>query len=105
MEQLGGDPGHTIELQVQASSVPPKGEAPGNLHSQEVGVVTTGTHSMPGTFVVQVPVGREVKEVLVKVEKAKSKKPFLGGYKHKVTGVEYHHASTQTLPKRVDSKV
>lgn len=27
-------------------------------------------------------------------------KPFLGGYKHKITGVEYHHASTQTLPRK-----
>ncbi len=27
-------------------------------------------------------------------------KPFLGGYRHKITGVEYHHASTQTVPRR-----
>lgn len=27
-------------------------------------------------------------------------KPFLGGYRHTVTGVEYHHASTQTLPPK-----
>jgi hypothetical protein len=27
-------------------------------------------------------------------------KPFLGGYRHKITGVEYHHASTQTVPRK-----
>ncbi|KAI6650870.1 hypothetical protein LOD99_5710 [Oopsacas minuta] len=28
------------------------------------------------------------------------KKPFLGGYKHKDTEIEYHHASVQTDPKK-----
>lgn len=32
------------------------------------------------------------------------KKPFLGGYKHKQTEVEYHHASVQTDPKRKPSR-
>ena len=41
-----------------------------------------------------------MKEVLVNVERAQVKKPFLGGYRHKETGTEYHHASVQTLPKR-----
>lgn len=30
------------------------------------------------------------------IERDYSKKPFLGGYRHKHTGVEYVHASTQT---------
>ena len=41
-----------------------------------------------------------MKEVLVNVEQSRIKKPFLGGYRHKETGIEYHHASSQTLPKR-----
>jgi len=41
----------------------------------------------------------------VKVERMKGSKPFLGGYKHKVTGVQYHHASTQTIPKKKSSGV
>ncbi|XP_015242925.1 PREDICTED: IQ and ubiquitin-like domain-containing protein [Cyprinodon variegatus] len=40
------------------------------------------------------------KEVMVEIECSKLKKPFLGGYRHRLTGVEYHHASVQTLPKR-----
>ncbi|XP_022248708.1 IQ and ubiquitin-like domain-containing protein [Limulus polyphemus] len=31
-------------------------------------------------------------------------KPFLGGYRHKLTGVEYHHSSTQTIPKSKPDK-
>ena len=44
--------------------------------------------------------GKEEKEVLVRVEHAEGSKPFLGGYKHKLTGVEYHNASAQTVSKR-----
>lgn len=40
-----------------------------------------------------------IREVLVSVEKAQVKKPFLGGYRHKETGTEYHHASVQTMPR------
>lgn len=29
---------------------------------------------------------------------AENRKPFLGGYKNRLTDVEYHHASTQTPP-------
>jgi hypothetical protein len=29
-----------------------------------------------------------------------SRKPFIGGYRHKVTNIEYHHASTQTIPRK-----
>ena len=35
----------------------------------------------------------------VHVEAKNKKKPFLGGFKHKVTGVQYHNASAQTNPK------
>ena len=37
----------------------------------------------------------------MKVERqSASKKPFLGGYKHRISGIEYHNAAAQTLPKR-----
>lgn len=42
----------------------------------------------------------EIRSITVQVEKAKACKPFIGGYRHKVTGVEYHHAATMTMPKR-----
>ncbi len=32
-------------------------------------------------------------------------KPFLGGYRHKLTGKEFHHASIQTVLDRNNSKV
>ena len=36
--------------------------------------------------------GREV-EVVVHIVQENSKKPFLGGYKHRLTGVEFHNAA------------
>lgn len=48
----------------------------------------------------------EGKEVLVRVERQKTKKPFLGGYRHRDTGVEYHNATVQTIPPhRTDTGV
>ena len=49
--------------------------------------------------------GGDVK-VFVHIVQENRKKPFLGGYKHRLTGVEFHNASTQTVPKiRVPSSV
>ena len=45
--------------------------------------------------------GQNLKEVLVTMEKQLIKKPFLGGYRNQQTGIEYHHALAQTLPKRI----
>ncbi|XP_067906999.1 IQ motif and ubiquitin-like domain-containing protein isoform X2 [Heterodontus francisci] len=38
--------------------------------------------------------------VVVEIERLPYHKPFLGGYKHKLTGTEFHHAGTQTPSKR-----
>ena len=35
----------------------------------------------------------------VEVQRARLAKPFLGGYRHRTTALEYHHAATQTVPK------
>lgn len=40
----------------------------------------------------------EYKEVVVEIENKKIKKPFVGGYKDVKTGIEYHHAFTQSAP-------
>jgi IQ and ubiquitin-like domain-containing protein len=37
------------------------------------------------------------KEVIVEIERGRTRKPFLGGYRHKVLDKEYHNASVQTL--------
>ena len=40
------------------------------------------------------------KEVSVSVERVTRQKPFLGGFRHKVSGVQYHNASAQTTAKK-----
>lgn len=39
------------------------------------------------------------RDIVVEVERSTQKKPFLGGYRHKTTNVEFHHASAQTGQK------
>ncbi|CAJ1056035.1 IQ and ubiquitin-like domain-containing protein [Xyrichtys novacula] len=57
--------------------------------------------NMPDVITVRVPTGEGVfEEVVVEIERPRQQKAFLGGYKHRLTGVEYHHAAAQTLPKR-----
>uniref|UniRef100_UPI00398EA95E IQ motif and ubiquitin-like domain-containing protein n=1 Tax=Pristiophorus japonicus TaxID=55135 RepID=UPI00398EA95E len=40
--------------------------------------------------------------VVVEIERLPYHKPFLGGYKHRLTGTEFHHAGTQTTSKRIN---
>lgn len=64
--------------------------------------------NMPDVITVRVQKGAEsptsssndFQEVVVEIERPPHRKPFMGGYKHRLTGAVYHHASTQTLPKR-----
>lgn len=42
--------------------------------------------------------------VAVEIIKSDFHKPFLGGFKHKITGIEYHNAGTQTVPKKIPEK-
>lgn len=44
--------------------------------------------------------GGVLQEVVVEIERPRHQKAFLGGYRHRLTGMEYHHAAVQTLPKR-----
>ncbi|XP_005519284.1 PREDICTED: IQ and ubiquitin-like domain-containing protein [Pseudopodoces humilis] len=43
-------------------------------------------------------------EVLVKIERPTYKKPFLGGFRNVSTGVEFHNAGSQTIPKKRPDK-
>ncbi|XP_028618489.1 IQ and ubiquitin-like domain-containing protein [Grammomys surdaster] len=43
-------------------------------------------------------------EVAVEIIKSDFHKPFLGGFRHKITGLEYHNAGTQTVPKKIPEK-
>ena len=40
------------------------------------------------------------REETIHIFTEKYKKPFLGGFRHRLTNVEYHNASSQTYPKR-----
>ncbi|KAM9854644.1 IQ motif and ubiquitin-like domain-containing protein [Aulostomus maculatus] len=57
--------------------------------------------NMPDVITVQVQTDDGVfQEVVVEIERPRQQKPFLGSYRHRLTGAEYHHATVQTLPKR-----
>ncbi|KAL7402441.1 hypothetical protein ABVT39_015015 [Epinephelus coioides] len=57
--------------------------------------------NMPDVITVRVQTDEDVfQEVVVEIERPPQQKAFLGGYRHRLTGAEYHHAAVQTLPKR-----
>lgn len=41
-----------------------------------------------------------VQELVVEVERPRHHKRFLGGYRHRLTGAEFHHAAVQTQQKK-----
>ncbi|XP_023275715.1 IQ and ubiquitin-like domain-containing protein [Seriola lalandi dorsalis] len=56
---------------------------------------------MPDVITVRVQTDDGVfQEVVVEIERPRQQKAFRGGYRHRLTGVEYHHAAVQTWPKR-----
>ena len=102
LHQLNLDPSNAVTLVVyppppssspSISVAPPPKAPPPTAPPPEAGVLTT-----------TVVVGREEKEVLVRVERSDFKKPFLGGYRHRVSGVEYHNAAAQTRAKKQPNK-
>ncbi|KAA8590415.1 hypothetical protein FQN60_014349 [Etheostoma spectabile] len=57
--------------------------------------------NMPDVITVRVQTGEDMfQEVVVEIERPPQQKAYLGGYRHRLTGVQYHHAAVQTLPKR-----
>ncbi|XP_072529817.1 IQ motif and ubiquitin-like domain-containing protein [Salminus brasiliensis] len=61
--------------------------------------------SMPDVITVRVQTASSsdvntFQDVVVEIERATQKKPFLGGYRHKITKTEYHHAAVQTMARR-----
>ncbi|KAL1777761.1 IQ and ubiquitin-like domain-containing protein [Sigmodon hispidus] len=55
------------------------------------------------TVTIQTGIDR-YEEVAVEVVKSDFHKPFLGGFRHRLTGVEYHNAGTQTIPRKIPEK-
>ncbi|XP_049497716.1 IQ and ubiquitin-like domain-containing protein isoform X2 [Panthera uncia] len=46
----------------------------------------------------------QYQDVAVEIIKSDFHKPFLGGFRHRITGIEYHNAGTQTVPKKITKK-
>ncbi|XP_077117174.1 IQ motif and ubiquitin-like domain-containing protein [Ranitomeya variabilis] len=62
-------------------------------------------YSMPDVITVRVQTGDEsYEDIAVEIERLNYRKPYLGGYRHKVTGAVFHHAGTQTVPKKRPQK-
>ncbi|XP_018413236.1 PREDICTED: IQ and ubiquitin-like domain-containing protein [Nanorana parkeri] len=58
-------------------------------------------YSMPDVITVRVQTGEDAyQDIAVEIERLNYRKPYLGGYRHKLTEVVYHHAGTQTVPKK-----
>ncbi|XP_042671971.1 IQ and ubiquitin-like domain-containing protein [Centrocercus urophasianus] len=62
-------------------------------------------YHMPDVITVRVQMDSEsFHDVAVKIERPTFRKPFLGGFKNRVTGVEFHNAGSQTVPKKRPEK-
>ncbi|XP_020618722.1 IQ and ubiquitin-like domain-containing protein [Orbicella faveolata] len=97
LSDLGVQSGQTVQVEIQSAD-------PVNrpLHYRQA----SPAYKLPDKVNVKVEVGGKEVEVVVYIVQETRKKPFLGGYKHRLTGVEFHNASVQTLPKvRVPSSV
>ncbi|XP_078200006.1 IQ motif and ubiquitin-like domain-containing protein isoform X4 [Callithrix jacchus] len=46
----------------------------------------------------------QYQQVPVEIVRSDFHKPFLGGFRHKITGVEYHNAGTQTIPRKIPER-
>jgi len=65
-----------------------------------------GNRTLPDAREIEVDIGNGAPPVIISltIEHDLQRKPYYGGYRHKLTGVEYHHATCQTevppKPKR-----
>ncbi|XP_063165629.1 IQ and ubiquitin-like domain-containing protein [Candoia aspera] len=93
---LGAQPNGTIQLDmfsVDEENFPIK--AYKLLHEFYMpDVITVRVQTEPDTF----------QEVSIEIKRPMFEKPFLGGFRHKQTGTEYHNAGSQTDPKKHPDK-
>ncbi|XP_038060891.1 IQ and ubiquitin-like domain-containing protein [Patiria miniata] len=57
------------------------------------------SYIMPDVITVKVQRDGVQEDIVVEIERSMRHKPFLGGYKHRHTGLEFYNASAQTRPK------
>ncbi|KAL6474354.1 hypothetical protein MHYP_G00179150 [Metynnis hypsauchen] len=90
---LGVQPHGTVQFEMSSldpENYPIKPVKPQHAECSMPDVITVRVQTDVNTF----------QDVVVEIERATLKKPFLGGYSHKVTKTEYHHAAVQTIPRR-----
>ncbi|BFZ10923.1 hypothetical protein BsWGS_13962 [Bradybaena similaris] len=91
LAQLGVGPNGTVQLEMQ--SVDPVNIPLKPYRSRQ-------EYHMPDVITVRVMTEDcEAKDVVVEIERSRTKKPFLGGFRNKNTGVEFHNAAAQTIQK------
>ncbi|KAM4678088.1 IQ motif and ubiquitin-like domain-containing protein isoform 1-T2 [Discoglossus pictus] len=62
-------------------------------------------YSMPDVITVRVQTGEGTyQDLVVEIERLNYRKPYLGGYRSKLTGLVFHHAGTQTVPKKIPDR-
>ncbi|XP_028397889.1 IQ and ubiquitin-like domain-containing protein [Dendronephthya gigantea] len=98
---LGGNAKQIFHIEVQ--SIDPI-NAPLKLlnNSATISSKQNSPYKMPDVLNIRVESEYEglVNEIKIHVIQEKNKKPFLGGFRHRLTGVEYHNASMQTVSKK-----
>ncbi|XP_066997158.2 IQ motif and ubiquitin-like domain-containing protein [Anabrus simplex] len=88
---LGIEPYGSIELLLNTTSPEKFPLSIGNIYQE---------FSIPDVLTVRIETDKhDYKEIVVEIENRSIRKPFLGGYRHRQTGVEYHHAFSQTQPR------
>ncbi|CAB1323482.1 unnamed protein product [Coregonus sp. 'balchen'] len=87
--ELGVQPHGTIQLEMTSSD--PENHPIRPVKPQQ-------DYNMPDVITVRVQTDPETfQDVVVEIERATHRKAFLGGYRHKATETEYHHAATVTV--------
>ncbi|XP_062404102.1 IQ and ubiquitin-like domain-containing protein isoform X2 [Sardina pilchardus] len=91
---LGVQPHGTIQLEMTSS----------DPERHPIRPVKLQQYNMSDVITVRVQTADTYQDVVVEIERATRKKPFLGGYRHKTTAAEFHHAAVQTMAKRRPDK-
>ncbi|XP_002734642.2 IQ motif and ubiquitin-like domain-containing protein [Saccoglossus kowalevskii] len=89
--ELGVGPNATVQLEITSADP---------LNTPLKPLRPKPEYVMPDVITVRVQKDDgSVEDVVVEIERARRRKPYLGGYRHRLTALEYHHASAQTRPK------
>ncbi|KAL8221215.1 UNVERIFIED_CONTAM: hypothetical protein K2H54_061434 [Gekko kuhli] len=60
---------------------------------------------MPDVITIRVQTDADTfQDVSIEITRPTFEKPFLGGFRHRLTGVEYHNAGSQTVPRKRPEK-